>query len=309
MFENLLQNGRADKSPPVNMDDGSPGFANPSPKKLRWLMDTTEHVLMTITPALAQEMLAYNDSNRPLSPNRVKLYARQMLNGEWRLTKQPIIFSKSHKLQDGQHRLRACLDSGMSIRAWVDFGDEDENFAFIDVGKPRGASDIFAINGVKCYTAMAAAARWIMAYDKGALAGGQGGLSFSPTPRELLAYYHGLQGIERSLPVFDAFAESRIASPSAMMAMHYLCARKNRGHADAFFTKVGTGVGFTDKQEPAYKLHKRLIENLTGAERIKPLIIAAYTIKAWNAFRTGKPVGLLRWRGEQKPDESFPKVI
>src|SRR5690606_16390953 len=118
MFESLRQNGAADKSPTHIFDHDGVG-RTPSEKQLRWLLDTTEHRLLTITPALADVMLRYNDANRPLSAATVRKYARQMGEGRWRLTKQPIIFSKSHKLLDGQHRLHACVESGVTIQAWV----------------------------------------------------------------------------------------------------------------------------------------------------------------------------------------------
>jgi hypothetical protein len=89
--------------------------------------------------------------------------------------------------------------------------------------------------------------------------------------------------------------------------MHYVCARKNRAQADEFFEKVCAGVRL-DRAEAAYKLHKRLADNARGNERIKPLAIAALTVKAWNAMRSGAPLGVLKWRGEQNPQEPFPKA-
>lgn len=308
MFESLRHNGAADKSAPHFYGENETG-QTPSPKQLGWLLGTTDHRLLVITPALADAMLQHNDKNRPLSPVTVKKYARQMKAGLWRLTKQPIIFSKSRRLQDGQHRLHACVESGVAFQAWVDFGDDDGNFAFIDIGKPRGASDIFAISGVQNAGLIAAASRLIYGYDTGRLTGSKTGLAVSPTPKELFEFYQTCSHLEKSLPAARLFKESRLAPPSMMMAMHYICARKSRAQADIFFEKVATGIGFTNNKEPAYKLHKRLVDNLTGAARLPSLVMAAYTVKAWNCLRTGKPVGLLRWRGEQKPDESFPKAI
>src|SRR3546814_18015479 len=92
------------------------------------------------------------------------------------------MFSKSGRLPDGQHRLLSCIEAGVSIQAYVAFGDDDENFAFIDIGKVRGPADVFAIHGVKNYAAMATATRWVMGYDSGTLSGGSSGLSITATP-------------------------------------------------------------------------------------------------------------------------------
>jgi hypothetical protein len=94
-----------------------------------------------------------------------------------------------------------------------------------------------------------------------------------------------------------------------VVGLHYICARKNRGQADDFFEKLATGLGFTSKNEPVYRLHKRLVENVTKNERLKPIVIAAFTVKAWNAMRTNQPLGVFRWRTEQNPQEAFPKAV
>lgn len=31
-------------------------------------------------------------------------------------------------------------------------------------------------------------------------------------------------------------------------------------------------------------------------------------VMAWNAMRQGRRLGLLRWRGEQNPNQPFPRV-
>jgi hypothetical protein len=283
----------------------------PTHKKVRWWIQNPPDsaIRLHITPELADEMLQYNTNNRPFSPGVVEKYARQMKGGGWRLIKAPIVFSVSGRIQDGQHRLRACLESGVGFDAWVAFGDAEENFAFIDIGKARGASDIFAINGVKNWAMAAAASRWCMAYDANAMSGGPSGLSFSPVPADIYTYYTNNKRIADSVHVGQKFISARLVSPSLMTALHYICARKSRAQADEFFEKVATGIGFTNRTEPAYKLHKRLIDNATGAERLRLVMLGAFTIKAWNAMRNGTPTGVFRWRGEQNPNEAFPKAM
>src|SRR3546814_15746831 len=85
-----------------------------------------------------------------------------------------------------------------------------------------------------------------------------------------------------------------------MVALHYICARKNRAQADVFFESVGAGLGLNDRTAAAYKLHKRLVLNLGATAKLPQIMVAAFTIKAWNAQRTDQALGILRWRGEQK---------
>lgn len=74
---------------------------------------------MVITPKTAQEMLQYNNCNRPISKKTVIKYAGMMRQGEWYLSHQSIAFSEDEKgnllLVDGQHRLAAVVQSGVDV--------------------------------------------------------------------------------------------------------------------------------------------------------------------------------------------------
>jgi hypothetical protein len=274
-------------------------------KKLRWLIQNPprDSERFRITPMMATEMLKWNDRNRPASPGVVKKYGELMQAGRWHYTGQPIIFSTS-RLIDGQHRLAACVASGVAIDAMVVFGAPDEAFAFIDVGKTRTASDVFSINGVKNCANMAAAAQWLM-HHKNGNHGSLGKGRAAKDHAELFEFYRQHPGLHDSQWVADKFKSLKLVSPSMMLAIHYLCASKNRALADEFFTKVGDGIGFSGKKDPAYKLHKYLVDAAINDERPGRKTAAALVIKAWNAVRLGRDVGALRFL----PEETFPKVV
>jgi len=272
-------------------------------KTLAWMISEppAAPVKMTITPELAAEMLTYNTSNRPLSKHTVKSYAAQMSLGQWHDTFMPIQFSDMGRLIDGQHRLQAIVDSGCAVSAWVAFGAIDETFAFIDIGKKRGASDIFAIHGVPNPNVVAAAAKWIWSYEncKSSSFSNGGGGSLNPqiaTPAGLYDYYMMLDTnrLHVSCRAGGWFATNRMPNPSITVGVHYVCAGKSKAQADAFFEKVATGVGFATKQEPEYKLRDRLTDpTMSAASRSEQ---AAFTIQAWNAVRTRKKLGKFVWQ-------------
>ena len=96
-----------------------------------------------ISPEMAQEMLNYNTCNRPLSKNIVTKYARMMKRGEWYLSHQALAFAENKSgslvLVDGQHRLAAVIQSGISIKFSVIYNavqtpyiDTTRNRTFID---------------------------------------------------------------------------------------------------------------------------------------------------------------------------------
>lgn len=248
-----------------------------------------------ITPKLAADMLAYNRSNRPVQSARVTLYARQMAAGEWRYTREPIIFSDAGRVIDGQHRLMAVIEAMTPITADVAFGAADDCFAFIDVGATRTASDIFAINGVKSWKAISAMTRMVYQYDQGRQTISGGG---KITAAELYEEYLKLDGLENSLPIVSKFGASRLASPAMMGAMHHLCARKHRKEADEFFAIANDGGS---GKSPAVELHRRLMRNAISNEKLGKDLLAGLILTAWNRHRKGLAGRGLRFDGGKLP--------
>lgn len=257
-----------------------------------------------ITPEMAQVMLRWNDRNRLLSKPKATHYAQIISEGRWVFNTIPIVFS-SERLIDGQHRLRGCIEAGVPIEALVTFGAPDDAFTTIDTGKSRTAGDIFGIYGVSNCNNIAAATRWVYFYDQGSVMFTAGG------PREMIdhpslyAFYQQNKSIQKSMPIGHAFRKSRLAMPSLMMGVHYVCARKSRKQADEFFTKVADGIGFAGTSDPAYRLRKRLLDNAISQEKMNRRQVAALAIKAWNAFRSDRDTGALTYRAGEK----FPRAI
>lgn len=250
-----------------------------------------------ITPKMAMAMLDYNTRNRPVKGGKVALYARQMEAGEWRYTREPIIFSDAGRVIDGQHRLMACIEAEAPFTADVAFGAPDEAFAFIDVGAPRTAGDIFAINGVKSSIITASMTRMVWKYQRGrnTVDGGTGG---KLTNAELYEEFLKMDGLQDSLPIVYKFQSSRLASPSVMGALHYICSRKNRAKADEFFHKIcdgGAGNG------PAAELHRRLVKNATSADKMRVDYLAGLVLTAWNRDRKGLSGRGLSFAGGKLP--------
>lgn len=104
----------------------------------------------TITPEKAAEYLKSNTNNyRKLSRATVRNYADEMKAGRWELNGEPICFSESGELKDGQHRLAAIILAKKSIRMNVTRGVADE-VTIYNVGKKRTNTDIARARGVDC---------------------------------------------------------------------------------------------------------------------------------------------------------------
>jgi len=102
-----------------------------------------------VTPEIADQLLASNVRNRPLSISKVKEYAGQMRNGDWKYNGESIKISSDGIILDGQHRLQAVIMSKSPIVSEIIYNLPSDSFDTIDVGKQRSGGDIFAINGVQ----------------------------------------------------------------------------------------------------------------------------------------------------------------
>lgn len=272
--------------------------------KLReWIKNPPPNSMtLDITPSMAADMLKFNDRNRPLSAPTIARNVREMESGRFHWTRLPIIFSDAGRLIDGQHRLIACVKSGVTIKSDVVFGAPDEAFAFIDVGKKRSGGDIFAIKGVENANLVAAATLKMVAILE------LWPRSVSKNPRltvsEVYERFLAFPRFEESVHFGHIFNKARIMEGSLATALHYYCAQKNRAMADEFFEKVASGIGITGKSDPVNRLRDRLIANLAAEDKMHPRRKAGLTIKAWNAFRAGQPCKVLKYTD----DETWPRA-
>jgi len=263
---------------------------------------------MTISPVMAEVMLERNTGNRPVSRAAVRRYAKAMREGDWQLSGQPIIFSVDGILNDGQHRLLAAVEAGVSFRADLRFGIERMAFRVTDTGNKRSLADVLGIEGSKSTTILAGSLNWLNRYQKGIAATSRLGL----TTLEGLALLERNPRLPESVTVGTRLnTETRLLSPSVASFLHYVFAQKDRVMADTFFACLTTGLDFYGKTDPRYVLRQRLIENKGSKASLPDVYLAAIAIKAWNAMRSGRTVQRLLWKTDPAQGheaEEFPVV-
>lgn len=122
--------------------------------------------LTTVSPELANRWLKKNVSNRRVRKLHVERLAKDMSEGRWKLTGEPITFDENGNLQNGQHRLLAIIESGASLELLVVRGVPADSFDVIDQGSQRTAADALRAIGITHDpTRVAAVARQGLLYD------------------------------------------------------------------------------------------------------------------------------------------------
>ena len=105
-----------------------------------------EFETVMITPKMARDFLSNNVGNRDLRKSVVKDFSEALKRGEWRISHQGVAFSTSGRLLDGQHRLSAIAETGISAPMVIARGVPEEAFCVMDIGVKRTLYDIYHTN-------------------------------------------------------------------------------------------------------------------------------------------------------------------
>lgn len=94
-----------------------------------------------ITPTKAANYLQQNNNNprKKINRNVVKSYAADMKAGKWNVNGEAIVFDANGDLKNGQHRLLAIIESGVTVRILVVRG-VDPSITLFDYGSRRRVS-------------------------------------------------------------------------------------------------------------------------------------------------------------------------
>lgn len=118
-----------------------------------------------ITPDMAYELLTNNTKNyRRIEPRTVSRYADEMKAGRWELNGEPITFAEDGRLLNGQHRLSAVIEAGVTVPMLVVTGVKNSVVTYDD-GRLRSAVDMAANMGLNTNNRMLAVAAVMVRED------------------------------------------------------------------------------------------------------------------------------------------------
>lgn len=112
-------------------------------KQARRAVPTAEYT--EVTPDLAAEWLDTTRRNRKLNSARVQRYAAMMKRGDWMVSNDAITFDEFGNLSNGQHRLAAIVQSGISPTLLVVRGAPNRSQLVMDMGYKRTPHDQIAL--------------------------------------------------------------------------------------------------------------------------------------------------------------------
>lgn len=261
-----------------------------------------QYRLVDVTPDLAEKWLGQNTHNRHLRDQAILAYARDMEAGNWTENGEALKFAKDGTLLDGQHRLHALVLSGMTIKMLVVTGLDNSAQETMDDGRKRTLADALHLRGEHNAVILGAILRRSLMWDMGQHRNTGG---YTPTNTECLAFLESNPQCRESATVAAALRKPSRLPASILGLTHRLFHRIDAEDAAWFFSHLGSGAQL-EQYHPVWTLRKRAYEIAEGTGRVPEDMLLAFVIKAWNAYREGDELRILRYRPGGAQPERFP---
>lgn len=241
--------------------------------------------IVTMTPILARLLLARNKENRPISEVNLERIKRDIRAKHFTFNGEAIVVSASGDLNDGQHRLRAVAETGISIRTVLVFGPARETRMTLDQGVVRTVGHYLGMTGFTDANNLAAAASNLWQYRQHERLSSAG--SERPTKTEVLLVLEHYKDLGDSVLFVSRQGAHVIASRSLLAFMHYIF-KQAGGEIDAndFINRLIDGNAL-DARNPILYARNRLIAMKAKAVG-RPTDRAELIIRAWNAWIRGE---------------------
>lgn len=264
-----------------------------------------------VTPELAQEWLRFNTHNRRLDKRNAGHLRDAIMQREWYMNGEAIIFSDDGSLLNGQHRLWAIIMAGIGVDVLVVRGVCPAAFRTLDSGRVRRSGEVLALDGEKNSNKIAAAVQALLAFVDagGKLYGGSCGNGRKATPSACQRILERHPGIRDS--VREVNRNSLYCSQHAAL-IHYLFSIVNKDVAGEFSDVLASG--HPDLGRPFVVFRESLVRSPVCSEN--RLQYAAKAIKAFNAELSGDRPKMFKFLSAQvdrngkkvRDGEDFPTV-
>lgn len=259
---------------------------------------------VVVEPDVARQILENNNiRNRAVRVRNVKFLTQQIDADRFVYNGESVVWGDDGHLNNGQHRMRSCMEANKAIEVLIVFGIPAETFATYDQVAPRGGSDVLSIDKKANCGRLAAALRHLDNFSRGRIGDHNSKDCAKRMDNayvlELLSRY---PGIEESVAKCSSFP--RLTRPSLAAALHFMMSKVDSAAADEFFDIVQHGLTLSRDYhrhlaESATNLRAWLERNALSSRRQPQNVIANVWIKAWNGYRTGHVLKVLMFKSTE----------
>lgn len=266
--------------------------------------------IQTVTPAIARKWLSGNVDNRKLRESRVVWLSRLLIDGEWELTGDAIVFDDQGVLINGQHRLSAVVVADVSARFVVLRGVPASSQEVMDQNLSRSLGDQLHRRGVPNQNVVASALQWLyhMQYSEETGNVNYADNSLRPSFRQLLTLF------EKNIEITDhTNSVSKLAYYTKVrqgptLGIKYRLHQIDPDETDVFFSRWQEGI-HEGKNDPIWRLREFCLMDASSHKtlgRAPAYRYVALVLKAWNYWRDGQTIERLNWTYSGTKKEAWP---
>lgn len=262
--------------------------------------------IVTISPAYAKTLLDANTANRKVSQRNLGRLKESLTNGEWKMNGEAIKIAEDGRVLDGQHRLHACVETGISISTVIMYGLEGSAQDTMDSGKSRTPADALTLRGYKNGTQLAAITIAVIRYGRaGVKAGLESSGTYAVTTPQVIARVESEPALVDLASLTYGFRRGGLTGRTSGL-LYYIFSEIDPADADDFMTRLASGEGL-ERGNPILTLRNALIALKSERGQKNQVYVGAIAIKAWNKYRDGAQLMQLRYTPGGANPESFPE--
>lgn len=281
--------------------------------------------VMEITPTIARQWIQNGFpstknfiQNRPVSIRDVDRLAGMMRSGDWACNGESIKLNDREQVWDGQHRLLAVVQSGVTIWSHVGFHIPESALPTCDRDNPRTVAHVLHMMGVKRANSVGSTLSKIYRHEKhyaglftNEIAWGNGRI-FGIEPFMVPEFMSARpEIIDATLYANAKKSLTRLVPESSVGAFRYLTTRtpEDLPLSDVFLSRIITGIGL-EEGDASYACRERLQRmteknKSTGGVFYTAGVRTATLVKGWNFWMEGRDVRQLRY----SPNERWPRLL
>lgn len=244
-----------------------------------------------ISPKEAEMLLfEHNPYNyRKINFSTVKIYAKDMKDGNWKENGETIKFDFNGNLIDGQHRLQAIVESGITIELIIVEGLDPNVADTIDIGRKRTIEQYLKWAD-KAYTAGATSiVQQVLSFDKQNKQDGHSAADAGISQMSIMDEYVNDKNGYNEAAAYGKKVNSesqKVLKPKEVGGMYYYLHRRlgvDKEYIQMFFHRL-CSTSYNEKS-----FYKKTMKNLGDKEYIRRSGVTRTNelIECWNAMVHG----------------------
>lgn len=270
--------------------------------------------LVIVGPVEARAMIVAHEKSgqrqRPLRQGNVLRFAADMSTGMWMMTGEPIIIGSNDAVLDGQHRLRAVIESQATVQMMVVRGVSPDTFKAMNSGRSRSSSDVLNLAGYANTTSTAALAASVMLAGSVGLDNYRTWTRCGPSARAIMEFVSKNEWISEFVSAGGRCKGFRIAKPIGLLGVLTRVRHDDTPHERyvRFIDLLVSGESLPARS-PILAFRRRLLSALGvngGTSRTRSHIDEpaklGMTMKVWNWWMRDVEVSVVSFRGGRKDD-------